>query len=84
MQAAEYRAISTYLLNGELPETFESNRSNFIRKARLFTIQGGVLHRHGLPVVKFAQRRMIFHQVHDHRGRDHGFATEINTLGAES
>ena len=81
MQAAEYRAISTYLLNGELPRTFESTRSNFIRKARLFTIHGGELHRNGLPVVKFAQRRIIFEQFHDHRGRDHGFATEVTTLG---
>ena len=81
MQAAEYRAISRYLLHGELPGTFESTRSNFIRKAKLFTVHGGKLHRHGLPVVQFAQRRMIFEQFHDHRGRDHGFATEINTFG---
>ena len=80
MQAAEYGAISAYLLHGELPEKFESTRSNFIRKARLFTVHGGKLHRAGLPVVKFAQRRRIFDQFHDHRGRDHGFATEINTL----
>ena len=82
MQAAEYAAISRYLLYGDLPESFESTRSNFTRKARLFTVHGGALHRHGLPVVKFSQRRSIFDQFHEHRGRDHGFATEINILGA--
>ena len=84
MQAAEYRAISRYLLHGELPGTFESTRSNFIRKAKLFTVHGGKLHRHGLPVVQFVQRRMIFEQFHDHRGRDHGFATDATTFGGQT
>ena len=76
MQAKEYRAISTYLSNGSLPSTFESTQSNFVRKAKQFSLVNDTLLRQGLPVVKFSDRKLIFDEFHQHRGRDQGFLTD--------
>ena len=75
MQTKEYRAISTYLRNGILPTTFESTQSNFVRKAKQFSLEKDTLLRQGLPVVKFSDRKLIFDEFHQHRGKDQGFLT---------
>ena len=58
----EYTNIRAFLQNGDMPRSFTSNKSNFIRKAKQFTLKGGRLMRNNLPVVLYAERRKIFDQ----------------------
>ena len=75
MQTKEYRAISTYLRNDKFSSQFDSTQSNFVRKANQFSLENDKLVRQGLPVVKFSDRKLIFDEFHQHRGRDQGFLT---------
>ena len=58
----DYANIRAFLQNGDMPRSFTSTKSNFIKKAKKFTLKGGRLMRNNLPVVLYAERRKIFDQ----------------------
>ena len=66
MQRAEYSNIITYLKTGGIPNTLASTASNFKKKARKFTLHGDTLYKDSLPVVRWADRRRIFDEYHQH------------------
>ena len=70
MKASRYREIKNYLLDGVLPESFDSTASNFRREAANYALnEKAELFRDNKPVVKWGERQEIYEAFHNHQGR---------------
>ena len=71
MISRQYNAIESYLRTGNLPTSFSSTQSNFIRETRQYQLRPDGLYRGGKKVVKYGERKLIFDEFHrSHSGRD--------------
>ena len=68
MEFYDYEQVLSFLATEEIPSKNERKgrtRSNFIKRAKTFTLRKGILYKHDLRVLKEEDIEQVWAEVHD-------------------